>query len=455
MAKASEHWTTRAGFLLATIGSAVGLGSIWKFPYEVGENGGGGFVLFYLIGLAIVVAPLMLAEFAIGRSGQSDARDSIRDVARNWGASGSWAAVGMLGIATSSLILSFYSVIGGWALAYTVETILTGLPSGGTEEAQRHFDALLSSPVRTGIYHTLFMGFTAWIVGRGIASGIEQAAKVLMPLMAVLMVALAAYAMLQGDTAGTIRYMFHFDLERLEPRVMLEAVGLGFFSIGVGLAVMITYAAYAGREINLVHAAVAAIVSDTAISFLAGFAIFPIVFANGLDPASGPGLMFVTLPLAFAGMPLGSTVAFAFFLLLLIAAITSAISMLEMPVSFARDSYGWPRKKAALVSATVIWVVGFSSVFSFNLWREWFPLSAYPIFASSTFFDLLDHVTSSIMLPMGGFALAIFVGWALPPRFLSQVLELRMGSAAMLSLALRYLVPAAILAATLAPMIAR
>lgn len=451
----NETWSSRAGFVLATIGSAVGLGSIWKFPYEVGENGGGGFVLFYLLGLAVIVAPLMLSEFAIGRHGRADARLSIASVARDHGASRSWGGIGTLGVVTSALILSFYSVIGGWALAYALGTLWSGLPGGTAAVVQARFDGLLASSVEMAAYHTVFMALTAAIVGRGVAAGIERAAKILTPALAALMVVLAAYSMIEGDVAATLRYLFAFDPSRITARTVLEAVGLGFFSIGVGLAVMVTYAAYAEADIDLSRAAITAIVCDTAISFLAGFAVFPIVFANGLDPASGPGLMFVTLPLAFAAMPAGTAAAVAFFLLLFIAALASAISMLEMPVAFARSNLGWTRGKAVAISATLIWLAGFFSVFSFNLWREWFPLSPYPLFASATFFDLLDYLTSNILLPLGGLLLALFAGWSLPARFLADTLGLGRVATALLRVALRYVVPAGILAAVLVPFFGR
>lgn len=449
----TDKWTGRVGFVLATIGSAVGLGSIWKFPYEVGENGGSGFVLFYLLGLAIIVAPLMLAEFAIGRVGRSDARLSIESVARGHHARRAWGAVGILGVVASALILSFYSVIGGWALAYAWETLWSGLPGATTAAVQARFDDFLGSPMLMAFHHTVFMALTAWIVARGVAGGIERAAMVLMPVMALLMVALAGYSAVEGDVGATIRYLFAFDPGRMTARVMLEAIGLGFFSIGVGLAVMITYAAYTDRQINLTSAAITAIVCDTGISFLAGFAVFPIVFANGLDPASGPGLMFVTLPLAFAAMPIGAIVAFAFFFLLFVAALTSAISMLEMPVAFARNSLGWTRGKGVAVAAAMIWVMGFLSVFSFNFWSGWFPLSSHPSFASSTFFDLLDYLTSNILLPIGGLMLAIFTGWILPASFMKETLSLGSTASALVRLALRYAAPVAILGAAVIPFV--
>jgi len=455
MARESEHWSSGAGFILATIGSAVGLGSVWKFPYEVGSNGGSVFVMFYLVGLVLIVLPLMLAELAIGRRGQSDARASIATVARSHGASPHWSAIGALGTLIAVLILSFYSVIGGWALAYAVDTAWLGLPGARADLAQSRYDALLASLPRMAAYHTAFMAVTALIVARGIAGGIETACKILMPALIALMVVLTIYSLIEGDVGATLRFLFAVDPATLTARAALEALGLGFFSIGVGMATMITYAAYAGREINLRNAALITVVGDTTISLLAGFAVFPIVFANHLDPSSGPGLLFVTLPLAFAAVPLGTIAATLFFVLLLLAAIASAISMLEMPVALTRHLFGWSRPLATLICAGGCWIAGFASVLSFNLWSSWFPLAIVPSLAKATVFDLLDHLTSNLMLPIGGFALALLVGWALPSRFLIEELQLSRVWAAILRALLRYVVPAAIVVTSLAPLAAR
>ena len=246
-----EHWSGRAGFILATIGSAVGLGSIWKFPYEVGTNGGGAFVFFYLVGLVLIVLPLMLVEFAIGRRGKSDASHSIAVVAQLAGSSRAWSWVGVLGVVTAFLILSFYSVIGGWALAYVLETVRNGLPGADARAAQGRFDALLASPVQMAAYHAAFMAATALVVSRGILNGIESAAKILMPILIALIVVLSLYSMIEGDVGASFRFLFALDGKHLTAKVALEALGLGFFSIGVGLAVMVTFAAYAGPDINL------------------------------------------------------------------------------------------------------------------------------------------------------------------------------------------------------------
>jgi NSS family neurotransmitter:Na+ symporter len=447
-----ETWSGRAGFVLAAIGSAVGLGSIWKFPYEVGSNGGSAFVLFYVGGLVLVVVPLMFAEFAIGRRGGGDAATSIAVVGAAHGASRRWAGVGALGIVTGLAILSFYSVIGGWTIAYAVETALDGLAGADPRAAQARFDALLASPLRMTGYHALFMGATAVIVARGVGGGIEAACKVLMPVLVVLLLGLAAYSAAGGGLAATLEFLFRPDPQRVTARAALEALGLGFFSIGVGIGLMITYAAYADASIDLRRAAITIVVADTTISFLSGLAVFPLVFAHGLDPASGPGLVFVTLPLAFARMPFGALAAVAFFVLLFVAALASAISLLELAAALLTHRAGWSRPRASWVPAAACFVAGIATVLSFNQWADWHPLALVPGLARATVFDLVDQLTSNVLLPVGGFALALFAGWALPGTLLAEELRLAPASAARLKRVLRWVVPAGILAAALAPL---
>jgi neurotransmitter:Na+ symporter, NSS family len=455
IAEKREYWSGRTGFVLATIGAAIGLGSIWKFPYEVGSNGGSAFVLFYLLGLALIVLPLMIVEFAVGRRGKSDASGSMAAVADMAGSSRRWSWLGLLGVATSFLVLSFYSVVGGWAIAYVVGIVGAGLPGADAMAAQARFDALLASPLQMAAYHAAFMAATALVVGRGIVHGIETASKILMPVLIALLVSLSLYSMFQGDVAATFRFLFALDFEHVTARVALEALGLGFFSIGVGMAVMITYAAHAGPGIDLRQVAVVTIFADTAISFVSGLAIFPIVFANQLDPSSGPGLLFVTFPLAFSRMPFGLLAAIAFFALLVVAALASAMSMLEMPVAFLHRRLGWRRPSATVACAASCWVVGIATVLSFNLWAGWFPLSFLPGLGRATAFDVLDHLTSNLLLPIGGLALAIFGGWVMPATFLADELALGPRTTRLLRVVLRYAATPAIAAVGLAALFLR
>ena len=377
MNKPQDFWSSPTGFILAMIGAAIGLGSIWKFPYEVGANGGGAFVLFYFLGLGLIVFPLMLVEFAIGRRGRSDAANAITNVASEVSASRLWALVGLMGIVAAFLILSFYSVIGGWAIAYAVDTAIHGLAGLEARAAQERFDALMVAPLKMMAYHLAYMTAVAFIVARGIARGIEEACKILMPILIALIIGLSLFSIVQRYVGATLRFLFRLDPAHLTVSAALDALGLGFFSIGVGLSSMITNAAYSGSDVDLRKVAIITLLGDTAVSLAAGFAIFPIVFAEGLDPASGPGLVFVTLSLALARIPGGAVAALGFFMLLIIAALASGISMLEMPVA-ALSRRGWLRPRASFATAAACWLCGLATVLSFNSWSTWHPLSALP-----------------------------------------------------------------------------
>jgi NSS family neurotransmitter:Na+ symporter len=396
----------------------------------------------------------MLAEFAIGRHGGGDAVSSIENVAKRHGAGRYWALAGWLGVITGFLILSFYSVIGGWTIAYAVDTLFNGLQGGDVAASQARYDMFLASPLQITAYHGAFMIATAAIVSRGISHGIETAVTVLMPVLAVLLIALAAYSIVEGNTAATLEFLFRVDMEKLTFKAALEAVGLGFFSIGVGMGLMVTYAAYSRRNISLTGVTLISVAADTAISILAGFTVFPIVFANGLDPASGPGLVFVTLPIAFVHMPFGTVAAAAFFALLFVAALASAISMLEVVVAMLSQRIGWTRPKMATVAATACFLGGIATVLSFNLMAGWYPLADIAGFRTATMFDLLDHTTSNLMLPIGGLAISLFAGWGIAESVIREELHLSRAMSAALRLVLRYLVPAAILATTLSPIFA-
>jgi NSS family neurotransmitter:Na+ symporter len=445
---AGPAWASQRGFVLATIGSAVGIGSIWKFPYEVGANGGGAFVLVYLLGLALVVVPLMLAEFAVGRRGGADVVTSVATVATTRGerASPRWAALGVLGAFAAFLILSFYSVIGGWTLAYTVDTLRAGLP-GTADEVQAQFDDLLGSPVRMAVYHAVFLGAVSVVVVRGVQRGIESSMKVLMPVLAALLVLLAVYSLTTGEATEALRFLFVPDFGEMSGRAVLDALGLGFFSIGVGLGILLTYAAYSPPGADLRAVAVGSVAADTAISVVAGLAIFPIVFANDLDAASGPGLAFVSLPLAFDAMPAGALAAVAFFVMLGIAALGSAVSLLEAVVAVLERRWGWTRVRSVSVAGGACFTAGLATVLSFNHWSGFHPLGAIDRYASATIFDVLDDLTSQLLLPIGGLGVAVFVGWVLSRRFLADELSLGDRSVSALRVLLRVVAPLVLLSA--------
>jgi neurotransmitter:Na+ symporter, NSS family len=422
-----QAWSGRFAFLMATVGSAVGLGSIWKFPYMVGANGGSVFLFAYLAGLVVLILPLMIGEFVIGRRGGKSAVGSIAKVARDNGATPAWAAVGGWGVLTGFLILSFYSVIGGWTVAYIPQALSNAFADRTAEQVGQQFTSMLSDPVGLAFHHAIFMAMTAVIVARGVSDGLERAVTFLMPLMFVILIGLVGYAFATADIQAAATFFFTPDYTKLTPEVVLSAVGLGFFSIGTGIGAMITYAAYAPREIRLGEAAVWTIAADTFASFLAAFAIFPLVFAYDLDPAGGPGLMFTTLPIAFGQMPGGAFVGAAFFLLLVVSALASAISLLELVVAWATERFAVSRAMAAYTTGFICWLVGLGTVLSFNNWSTWFPLAAVPTFGSKTFFDALDHLTSNIMLPLGGIFLGLFVGWVMSKKAVLEELGIADG----------------------------
>jgi NSS family neurotransmitter:Na+ symporter len=441
-----QAWSTRFGFILATMGSAVGLGSIWKFPYEVGENGGGAFLLFYLLGLLLVVTPLLFAEFVIGRRGRGDVAASIASVAVEAGGSPRWRWIGYLAIATGFLLLSYYAVIGGLTAAYFVRAAGGAFAGAGADRTGAIFEALVSSPSAVVGYQAFFMAVTAAVVARGIGRGIELACRLLMPVLVVLMITLAVYAAIEGSPRAAIEFLFVPRIEAFSPSVALEALGLGFFSIGVGLGVMITYAAYAGQDFNLTSVAVATMVGDTAISFLAGMAIFPLVFAHGLDPAGGASLMFLTLPIALGQLPFGAVAGSAFFLSLFVAALASAMSLLELVVALVKRLTRRSRVRTAAITGALCWLAGLPVAFSFNMWSELRPLAAIPGYEDIGLYGAVDGLTSNLLLPLGGLFLSVFAGWCLRPSTFAQELGWRASAVAVLTFLLKWVVPVSIVA---------
>jgi len=419
-----EHWSSRFTFVLAAIGSAVGLGNFWRFPYTAGENGGGAFVIIYAVCVALVALPILMAELFIGRRGGTDAVDSVRQVAIGDARSSGWSVFAWISMTAAFLILTFYSVIAGWIIAYIPDAATGGLQGINAEASGEKFGALLADPWTMLACHTLFMGLTVTIVARGLHAGIETAVQILMPAFFIMLLGIVAFAAVAGDLAAAARFLFHVDFSKITGAVVLEAIGQAFFSIGVGTAIMLTYGAYLTEDAHIPRASVYIAFSDTMVAVLAGFAIFPIVFQFGLDPAGGPGLIFVTLPVAFGQMAFGQVFATVFFVLALFAALTSSISMLEIPVRRCIDHYNLPRVLSALLLGAVAWIIGLASVFSFNIWGGWHPFGFVEAFEGKTLFDMLDFLTSNIMLPLAGFLTAVFAGWVLSEAVAKEELRL-------------------------------
>ncbi len=399
MAKQREHWASKFGFVLAAAGSAIGLGNIWRFPYKAGQYGGGAFVVAYIVSVFIIGVPILIAEFIIGRSAQKSPVGAFRELRD----SRCWPLVGWLGLATGFVILSYYSVVGGWILKYIAVACAAGFDSG---RAGTSFDSFLASPLEQVLWLGIFMLINILIVRGGISSGIERWSKVLMPSLLVILFILMVNSLLTEGAGRGMEFLLKPDFSKLTRAGMLEALGHAFFSLSLGMGAMLTYGSYLDRDTNISSSSLEIVVLNTFYAIMAGLMIFPIVFTYNVDPAAGPSLFFITLPEVFARMPAGRIVGFFFFLLVAFAAITSAISLLEVVVSFFIDELGWTRKKSDYLLGAVIFVVGIPSALSFNVWRS------ATVFQKNIF-DLLDMLATNFMLPLGGFFIAIFAGWIL------------------------------------------
>jgi NSS family neurotransmitter:Na+ symporter len=398
-------------FILASIGAAVGLGNIWKFPYTLGSSGGSAFILVYVIAIFMVATPIMLAEMIMGRHARRSAPATFKKLALERGSSANWSLVGWMGLLALFLVLSFYSVIAGWTAAYLVKSASGGLAGLSPAEVGGDFGGFLHNPTQMIFWHALFTGVTIFIVSRGVKIGLERVVKFLMPALFITLIALVINSAITGDFATAVSFLFTADLSKITPAVVLAAVGQAFFSVNVGIGSVLTYSAYLPKDVNLFQSAIVVALGDTLVAVLAGLAIFPIVFANGLDPAEGPGLIFVTLSTAFAKMPGGALIGSAFFLMILFAALTSSISMLETMTARIYEIRGISRTGAATMIGTGTFLVGLVTVFSFSTWENVYPLGQFEVFAGKTPFDLIDYAVSNVMMPLGGMLYALFAGW--------------------------------------------
>ena len=416
----SRHgmWSSRTLFVLAAVGSAVGLGNIWRFPYITGENGGGAFVVVYLICIAAVGIPVMMAEVLLGRQGRQSPINTMRALARQSGAVRGWSLIGWMGALGGFLILSYYSVVAGWALYY-VYLLASGTFVGAEGEVVgAAFDAFLANPGLLVGFHTLFMVITIFIVGAGVVAGLERAIRWFMPLLFVLLGVLLVYGATSGGFAAGFDFMFSWNWDKLTREGVLEALGHAFFTLSVGMGAIMAYGSYMPSNTSIPSAVLTIGLLDTLVAIAAGLAIFAIVFANGLEPGQGPGLLFVTVPIAFGNMALGVVFGTLFFVLVSFAAITSAISIIEPAMAFAVEEFNARRWHVALVLGAICWILGLGTVFSFNAWAD------LHVVGTMTFFDFFDFVTQKIMLPLGGLLIAIFVAWVVPKTLVQDQLRL-------------------------------
>lgn len=405
-ARESIHgqWSSRWVFILAATGSAVGLGNIWRFPYITGENGGGAFVIVYLACVLLVGLPIMMAETLIGRRGRQSPINSMRALAIEDGLSPNWRFLGWMGVIAGFIILSFYSVVAGWSIAYIFFVAGGAFAQATAESSAGHFDAFTGSAPQLLLWHSIFAAMTTFIVSRGVSGGLEKAVKWLMPALFLLLFAVVAYALATGDSVSALKYLFEPDFSKINSSSVLAALGQAFFSLSLGMGAIMIYGSYLPADASIPRTIGLVAICDTLVAMLAGLAIFPIVFGFGLEPGSGPGLVFITLTIAFGHMPFGEIFGALFFVLLTLAAWTSAISLLEPVAAWMVETLGWSRLRAASVGGVAAWLLGVGSLLSFNHWAEvkiW----------GKNFFDIAEFLSTTVMLPLGGLFIAIFAGW--------------------------------------------
>ncbi len=397
-----ENWGSKLGFILAAAGSAIGLGNIWRFPYVLGENGGFAFLLIYIICVIVVGLPIMGGEMVIGRGSKRNPFGAFKALLPG----SLWWVVGAIGILTGFLILSYYNVVAGWTLYYLYLSVTGGISElTNGEFASGTFSGFVTNGGLVVTFQFIFTFLGIFVVSQGVKGGIERYSKILMPTLFILLLLLIGRSVTLPGSMDGLKFLFTPDFSKLNGDVILEAMGQAFYSLSLGMGVMITYGSYLDRKTNIFSSTATVASLDAGIAVLAGIAIFPAVFAMGMDPADGAGLTYQVLPMVFAQLPLSNVLSTLFFLLLTIAAITSAISLLEVMVSFATDELRWTRSRATIIMAAVAFVLGVPSALSFGAWAD------VTVFGLG-FFDLVDYLTANIMLPLGGILIAIFAGWA-------------------------------------------
>ena len=434
-------------FMLATVGAAVGLGNLWRFPFVAGQNGGAAFVLIYIGFVLLLGIPVMMAELAMGRRGQGSPIASMRKLANEAGASQSWTAIGWISILIPMVGMSYYSVVAGWSVDYVVRAAANSFAGFSSQDSENTFNLLLASPWRLLFFHGLFIASAVFVVARGVGKGIEAVSKYMMPALFAILIILVLNSIFNADIARGIDFLFNPHFDKITLNVVFMAMGQAFFSLAIGVGVMLTYGAYVPKNVSLPKAAYMIALADTSVAILAGVAIFPVVFASGLDPAEGPGLIFVTLPIAFGNMQAGYIVGLLFFILLFFAAYSSVLGMLEPVVSFLEEHRGFSRPKMAALAGFCSWLLGIAAALSFNVWADVRLMSAIPYLADKNIFDLLDFSIANFLLPLNAMLIAVFAGWMMTRKMLLD--ELGMQSpllSGFLRFVLRFVAPVMIFA---------
>ena len=420
------HWSGAIGFVLASMGSAVGLGNVWRFPYITGQYGGAAFILLYIGCVLAIGIPIMLAEFVIGRKTQRNAVGSFRTLRPG----SLWVVTGWLGVISGFVILSYYAVVGGWVLHYVYLSLSNSFARQSPEQITALFVDLNANHGLQIFWLLIFMLLTIVIVSRGVSSGIEVGNKIMMPLLFALLLGLVFYAVQTDGAAAGLEFLLQPQWHKLSPTAVLEALGQALFSLSLGMGTMVTYGSYLSRQTNLERSAFFVGIGDTLVAVLAGLVIFPLVFSFGLEPSAGPGLIFRTLPIAFAQLPAGYLVALAFFILLSFAALTSAISLLEVVCAYFVDERGWSQERASWTMGAVIFVLGIPSALG------------------EQFLGVMDGLATNYLLPVGALLVAVFTGWVLTAAERKEQLsasEMSKFRFAAWSFLIRFLSPVAVL----------
>jgi len=443
-------WTSRWTFLFATAGAAVGLGNVWRFSFLTGQNGGAAFVVVYLAFVFVIGVPIIMAELAIGRMGQLSPIGSIKRIIQLQDASHFWQAIGKLSLVVPFIGFTFYSVVTGWTLYYAGQAITNAFKGVSSVEAQSLFKALTVSPMVTIMLQGVVVVATAVIVGKGLRQGIERTTKIMVPGLGVVLLLMVVYNVFAADMSSAIEFLFSPNFSELNGTSILLALGQAFFSVGVGVGFMMTYGAYLPKDISIPKAAFVIGSVDTGVALLAGLAIFPIVFATGLDPSEGPGLVFVTMPVAFSAMPFGYILGVTFFLLLFVAAYTTTIGMLEPVVAYLEERWNRGRLALAIWAGLVIWLIGILPGLSDNVLADVRPLAFITSLADKSIFETFDFMTASVLIPINAFLIALFAGWVVSVEAFKSELGFRSHVLFNVWIALmRYVVPIAVLIITI------
>ena len=411
-------WSNRPAFLLATVGGAVGLGNLWRFPYIAGENGGGGFVLIYLAFVFLLGLPILSSELLIGRKSHKSPLNSMRELVNSHNANSLWKSIGWMSVLLPFLGFSYYVVVCAWAIDYLYLAIINSFETiNGNTSAQLFSERTSHSSLQIFL-SGIFISMTVWVISKGVNNGIAKMSKILMPMLFVLIIILVIYGMIQGGFLQAVEFLFKPDFSKINGQSVVMALGQALFSLAIGTGLIMTYGSYMPDHYSIKESAAIVCIGDTLVALLAGLAIFPIVFANDLNPGEGPSLIFITLPIAFGSMPGGHLIGILFFILLIFAAFTSTMGMLEPIVAWLEEKYPGKRRILSIIAGFAIWLFALGSILSFSTMADIKPLAFLNI--DRNFFGIIDFTVANLLLPINALLIAAFSGWVIKDSVLKE-----------------------------------